>query len=247
MKGSDIDISLIIPLYNESESVSDLVKELNWKLSKTSFKIEYVFIDDGSTDDTLNILKASSEILENYKICEHSENQGQGFAIHTGIQNSSGRNLCFIDGDLQFDPSDIVRLYSYMKVDHVEFICGWRENRRDSFVFNNLPSKLGNMLISATFNTDLKDIGCALKIVRREYVLKLKPFKNYHRYLSIFFVKMGLSFMEVSVNHRPRRFGVTKYSWTKFIGVIQEVLWIKYRYLKTLKPLEKSIKLIKKT
>ena len=219
----------MIPLFNERENINPLVEEIIFSLQSFAKDYEIVLVDDGSDDQTEDALK---DIYTQYpliiKAVAHNKNRGQGLAIRTGIENSQGNYIAILDGDRQFDPKDILVFYRKIIEGGYDLVCGKRKIRKDSKLFNIIPSKIGNTLINRIFRCNLSDIGCALKIGYRDQMLQIPPFKNYHRYLSIFLILKGIKFCEIDITHRKRLAGKTKYSWYKFIKVIFEILWIKF-------------------
>ena len=224
-----MELSIVIPLFNEEENIPPLVEEIIFSLQSFTKDYEIVLVNDGSNDQTEDVLQ---DIYSQYpliiKAITHNKNRGQGLAIRTGIENSLGNYIAILDGDGQFDPKDILVLYGKIIESEYDLVCGKRKIRKDSKLFNIIPSKIGNSLISRILKYDLSDIGCALKIGHRDQMLQVSPFKNYHRYLSIFLIKNGMNFCEIDITHRKRLAGRTKYGWYKFIKVIWEVLWIKF-------------------
>ncbi|MCY4643453.1 MAG: glycosyltransferase family 2 protein, partial [Bacteriovoracales bacterium] len=165
------DLSIVVPLFNEEGNVLQMVQEVTTALNSTSYQYEIVLVNDGSTDNTLPEAEKTAKKFGTVKVISLSNNLGQGLAIHKGLESSQGQYVCFLDGDGQFDPSDILTLFERLTKDGLDFICGLRQNRKDSFFFNHLPSRAGNAFIRWMFKTNFKDVGCALKIAPRKQLL----------------------------------------------------------------------------
>ena len=227
------DLSIVIPLFNEEGNIFKVTQEIIKSLEPISCRYEIVLIDDGSADKTLWEAKRVAERYTAIKVISLSNNLGQGFAIRKGLESSGGQYICFLDGDRQFDPCDILRLFKKFNEYNLDFICGRRQDRKDSLFFNHLPSRVGNAFIRWIFKTTFQDIGCALKIGRRSHLLAILPFENYHRYINILLVILNpnIKYQEIKVSHLPRITGKTKYGPFKFFKVFFEVLWIKFFYL----------------
>ena len=196
-------VSVIVPLYNEEENVPILQAELRAALRGVDH--EFIFVDDGSADRTVERIEAAP----NLRVIRFEKNAGQSAAIYAGLQAARGAILVLIDGDLQNDPADIPKL-----VDEVsrgaDLVCGYRAQRRDTRV-KRLTSRIANAIRSRYTKDGVRDTGCTLKAMRRECVGALVPFKGMHRFIPALIKDAGHRLVEIPVNHRPRRFGQTKY------------------------------------
>lgn len=196
-------VSVIVPVYNEEENVSILQAELRAALR--GFDHELIFVDDGSADQTV----ARIEPASNVRLLRFEKNAGQSAAMYAGLQAARGTILVLIDGDLQNDPADIPKL-----VDEIsrgaDLVCGYRALRRDTRV-KRLTSRIANAVRSRYTKDGVRDTGCSLKAMRRECVSALIPFKGMHRFIPALIKDAGYRLVEIPVNHRPRRFGQTKY------------------------------------
>jgi len=196
-------VSVIVPLYNEEENVPILQAELRAALRGVDH--EFIFVDDGSADRTVERIEAAP----NLRMIRFEKNAGQSAAIYAGLQAARGAILVLIDGDLQNDPADIPKL-----VDEVsrgaDLVCGYRAQRRDTRV-KRLTSRIANAVRSRYTKDGVRDTGCTLKAMRRECVGALVPFKGMHRFIPALIKDAGYRLVEIPVNHRPRRFGQTKY------------------------------------
>lgn len=197
------DISVVIPLFNEEENLPILQKELFAALAGRSFEI--VFVDDGSKDGTL----ASIERGPAVRIVQFETNAGQSAAMHAGIQAARGAVIVLLDGDLQNDPADIPRLLA--EIDRgADLVCGYRAHRQDS-LSKKITSRVANFVRSRFTGDGVRDTGCTLKAMRKECASALVPFRGMHRFLPALIKGAGYKITEIPVNHRARRFGVSKY------------------------------------
>lgn len=196
-------VSVIIPLYNEEESVPILQAELRAALKGIDH--EFIFVDDGSADHTAEQIEAAP----NLRLIRFEKNAGQSAAIYAGLQAAHGEILVLIDGDLQNDPADIPRLVGEIARGS-DLVCGYRSQRRDTLV-KRLTSRIANAVRSRYTKDGVRDTGCTLKAMRRECVAVLFPFKGMHRFIPALIKDAGYRLVEIPVNHRPRRFGQTKY------------------------------------
>jgi len=197
------DISVVIPLYNEEENLPILQKELFHALKGRSF--ELVFVDDGSKDGTLSSIKRSPEV----RVVQFETNAGQSAAMFAGIQAARGAVIVLLDGDLQNDPADIPRLLAEIERG-ADLVCGYRARRQDS-LSKKITSRVANFVRSRFTRDGVRDTGCTLKAMRKECAAALVPFRGMHRFLPALIKGAGFAITEIPVNHRPRRFGVSKY------------------------------------
>jgi dolichol-phosphate mannosyltransferase len=196
-------VSVIVPLYNEEENVPILQGELETALA--AFNHEIVFVDDGSTDETVRSIRRSPAV----RILQFKANSGQSAALYAGMHAARGSTVVLIDGDLQNDPADIPRL-----IDEVarggDLVCGYRVKRKDTVV-KRLTSRIANFIRSRFTKDGVRDTGCTLKAMKRECIATLVPFKGMHRFIPALVKGAGYRLVEVPVNHRPRKFGQSKY------------------------------------
>jgi glycosyltransferase involved in cell wall biosynthesis len=196
-------ISVIVPVYNEEENVPILQAELRAALRGIDH--EFIFVDDGSADRTVERIEAAP----NLRVIRFEKNAGQSAAMYAGLQAARGAILVLIDGDLQNDPADIPKLLSEIS-QGADLVCGYRAQRRDTRV-KRLTSRIANAVRSRYTRDGVRDTGCTLKAMRRECVSALVPFKGMHRFIPALIKDAGYRLVEIPVNHRPRRFGETKY------------------------------------
>jgi dolichol-phosphate mannosyltransferase len=196
-------ISVIVPVFNEEESVAILQRELTTALAGLDYEI--IFVDDGSRDETAARIQADERI----RLLRFETNAGQSAAIYAGLQAAQGEVAVLIDGDLQNDPADIPKLLA--EIDRgADLVCGYRAQRKDNWM-KRITSRIANFVRSRFTRDYVRDTGCTLKAMRRECITALIPFKGMHRFIPALIRGAGYSLVEVPVNHRPRRFGQSKY------------------------------------
>ena len=196
-------VSVIVPLFNEEQSVPVLQTELRAALKE--FDYEIIFVDDGSTDRTTDRI----ETAPNIRLIRFEKNSGQSAAIYAGFTAARGATVVIIDGDLQNDPADIPKLLAEI-ASGADLVCGYRVKRRDTLV-KRATSRIANAVRSRYTKDGVRDTGCTLKAMRCECVSTLLPFKGMHRFIPALVKAAGYRLVEVPVNHRPRRFGQSKY------------------------------------
>jgi dolichol-phosphate mannosyltransferase len=196
-------VSVIVPLFNEEENISILQSELRAALDGLDYEI--VFVDDGSLDCTVERI----ETAPNVRLIRFEKNTGQSAALYAGLQAARGANAVLMDGDLQNDPADIPRLLAEI-ARGADLVCGYRINRQDTLV-KRLTSWIANAVRSRFTKDGVRDTGCTLKAIRRECISALVPFKGMHRFIPALIKGAGYRLVEIPVNHRPRRFGQSKY------------------------------------
>ena len=200
---SSPEISVVVPLFNEEESISILQTELRTALSGLDYEI--LFVDDGSVDRTPERIEAAPNI----RLIRFEKNAGQSAAIYAGLVAARGATVVIIDGDLQNDPADIPRLLAEI-TNGADLVCGYRIKRQDTMM-KRLTSRIANTVRSRYTKDGVRDTGCTLKAMRRECVSALFPFKGMHRFIPALVKAAGYRLAEIPVNHRPRRFGQSKY------------------------------------
>ncbi len=199
------ELSVVVPVFNEEENINILQKELDSVLDGTNHEI--IFVDDGSTDATASRIEPSPRV----RVVQFEQNRGQSAALYAGAHEARGRIVVFIDGDLQNDPADIPRLVSEIGRG-ADLVCGYREKRKDT-VTKRLTSRIANFVRSRFAKDGVRDTGCTLKAMRRECVRTLVPFRGMHRFIPALVKGAGYRLVELPVNHRPRRFGQSKYGF----------------------------------
>jgi glycosyltransferase involved in cell wall biosynthesis len=196
-------LSVVVPLYNEEANLPILQQELRTALSGLDYEI--IFIDDGSVDHTAERIEPAA----NVRVIRFETNSGQSAAIFAGLTAARGGTIIIIDGDLQNDPGDIPKLLAEI-ARGADLVCGYRLKRQDTFV-KRATSRIANAVRSRYTKDGVRDTGCTLKAMRRECVSALFPFKGMHRFIPALVKAAGYQLVEIPVNHRPRRFGQSKY------------------------------------
>jgi len=221
-------VSVIIPVYNEAESLLTLQEALHKALDGRDFPWEVVYVDDGSLDQSLGILsEIAREDVDHVCVVQLRRNFGQTAAIAAGIDYAQGDILVLMDADMQNDPADIPMMLEKIKQGY-DVVSGWRINRQDPFMTRKLPSRIANGLISRVTGVHLHDYGCTLKAYRREVITGFRLYGEMHRFIPAFAGWVGASIIEVPVNHHPRRYGKTKYGLERTIKVILDLFTVKF-------------------
>src|SRR4051812_43205925 len=231
------EISVVIPMRNESLSVAELYRELTTVLEGFGRPYEIIAIDDGSTDDTFAQLAALQVRDARLRVIRFRRNFGQTAAFAAGFAHARGRLIVTSDGDLQNDPRDIPAMIDLLE-SRFDIVCGWRKDRKDAFVSRRLPSMLANALISAVTGVHLHDYGCSLKVFRAEIVKDMKLYGEMHRFLPAIASEQTSSIGEMAVNHRARKYGHSKYGIGRTVRVILDLLTVKFLLSYSTRPLQ---------
>lgn len=227
-----MEISIIVPFYNEEGNVAELYGELAEVLSGLGRSYEFVFVNDGSTDRTAEILDGVAASDPRVKVIHLVRNYGQTAATSAAIDHAAGEILVGLDGDRQNDPADIPAMLA--KLDEgCDVVSGWRRDRKDKTLSRKIPSKAANWLISHVSGVSLHDYGCSLKVYRREFIKDVRLYGEMHRFIPIYTQWMGGRVSEMVVNHRPRIAGKSKYSLKRVFKVVLDLLLVRFldRYL----------------
>jgi glycosyltransferase involved in cell wall biosynthesis len=221
-------ISIITPIYNESQSIPLLVDELKTIMSKSGFKYEIIAVNDGSKDDTENVLSDIAQKNKELKVINFNSNKGQSAALSAGIEKSTGDIIVTIDSDLENDPNDILNLINTMSKGY-DVVSGWRDGRWEGNYFSRkLPSKIANTLISKITKVKLNDYGCTLKAYSRRVIEDVHLYGEMHRFIPAYTAWNGGNVTEVKVSFRPRRFGKSNYGISRTFKVLLDLITIKY-------------------
>jgi glycosyltransferase involved in cell wall biosynthesis len=218
-----VDISVVIPVYNEAEALPELYRALAATLDPLPQSAEIIFADDGSSDNSAAALDDFAESDPRVRVLHLSRNYGQTAALMAAIQNSTGAVVIPMDGDGQNDPADIPRLLAKLDEGY-DVVSGWRVARRDDALTRRLPSLVANRLISALLRVPLHDYGCTLKAYRREVVEDVRLYGEMHRFIPIYAAWEGARVTELEVAHHPRRFGRSKYGISRIARVLLDLL-----------------------
>ena len=224
---SDIDLSIVIPIYNERESIGKLYDNLNEALSKMNLKYEVLLIDDGSIDGTFDELLKVHRKNKLFKIIRFRKNFGQTSAISAGFNYAEGAVVVTLDADLQNDPQDIPVLLSKLNEGY-DIVSGWRKNRKDKAVTRRFPSIVANKIISRLTGVHLHDYGCTLKAYRKEVIKNINLYGEMHRYIPAIASWMGVKVTEIPVRHYSRKYGKSKYGVSRTIKVILDIITVKF-------------------
>ncbi|WP_028580358.1 glycosyltransferase family 2 protein [Desulfogranum japonicum] len=231
-----MDISIIVPIYNEEESIPHLYKEVTDVLQNVNRTYELLFVDDGSKDSSMEILQKIQQEDEHVVVVSFRRNFGQTAAMSAGFDHARGDICITMDGDLQNDPRDIPALIAKVEEGY-DVVTGWRHDRKDPFISRKLPSMLANRLISWITGVQLNDYGCTLKAFRKEVTQNIKLYGEMHRFIPAIASGMGISFTEIKVNHRARQYGTSKYGISRTIRVVLDLITVKFLLSYATKPL----------
>ncbi len=236
-KKNRIDLSIVIPVYNEKESVEHLYRDLNGALSKLKLRYEVILIDDGSTDGTYDELKKIHNKNSSYMIIRFRRNFGQTSAMSAGFDHSSGDIIITLDADLQNDPGDIPAILAKMDEGY-DIVSGWRKDRKDKAVSRRFPSIVANKIISKLTGVNLHDYGCTLKAYRKEVIDNIDLYGEMHRYIPAIASRIGVKVTEIPVMHHSRKFGKSKYGISRTIRVILDIITIKFLLSYSQRPIQ---------
>jgi glycosyltransferase involved in cell wall biosynthesis len=223
-----MDLSLVIPVYNEEQNIPLLFEAIHDTLKKMENSWEVIFVDDGSNDGSLRALEAlAGENPEHVRVVVLSRNFGQTAAIAAGIDNSEGNIIVLLDADMQNDPADIPMLLAKLDEGY-DLVSGWRKHRMDNRFMRTIPSNIANGLISWVTGVRLHDYGCTLKAYRREALEGFRLYGEMHRFIPVFAHSIGAKITELPVRHHPRKFGVAKYGLERTLKVILDLFTVKF-------------------
>ena len=228
-------ISVIVPVYNEEESIPELYDELRAVIDREPWDAEIIMVDDGSADQSAAIIANLAEQDPRVRPVRFARNFGQTAAILAGIDHSEGDVIVPMDADLQNDPNDIPRLIALIDQGY-DVVSGWRKNRKDRLWTRKVPSMLANSLISRWTGVELHDYGCTLKAYRATALKGQQLYGEMHRFIPIYASARGGSICELEVNHRPRQFGTSKYGLGRTFKVLLDLLTVKFLSGYTTKP-----------
>ena len=217
-------LSVVVPLYNEEESIETLVARIAETIDQLAVSYEMILVDDGSTDRTWPILETLAGSYPNLRGIKFRKNFGQTSAMVAGFEHAKGEIIVTLDGDLQNDPSDIPKLLEKVNEGY-DIVSGWRVGRKDHFS-RVLPSKIANYMISASTGVRLHDYGCSLKAYRAACIKPLKAYGDMHRFFPALASMTGAQVTEIETTHHPRTFGVSKYGFNRIFKVFSDIFAI---------------------
>ena len=221
-----VDISIIVPVFDEEDNVLPLAREIARALDKEPRTFELVFVDDASRDKTWDRIQEARRLDPRVRGVRHARNSGQSAALWTGIESTTSGIVATLDGDLQNDPADLPRLFA--ELHSVDFVSGVRLNRQDNWL-RRVSSSIARRARKAVLGADFQDTGCALRAFKRTALDGVLPFHGWHRFLPILVEGGGATTKEVPVNHRPRVAGVSKYGvWERFGRGIFDLIGVRW-------------------
>jgi glycosyltransferase involved in cell wall biosynthesis len=229
-------VSIVVPLYNEEENIEPLYKALKSVMDNEGNPYELLFVDDGSTDRTLTILRQFSQQDRNTRLLSFRRNFGQTAAFAAGFDHAKGDVIVTMDGDLQNDPADIPKMLSL--IGEYDIVSGWRLKRKDSFLKRRLPSMIANWLISTVTGVKLHDYGCSLKAYKADVVKNIQLYGEMHRFIPAVANWYGVRIAEVETNHKPRFRGKSKYGLSRTLRVFLDLITVKFLQSFSTKPLQ---------
>ncbi|HEY3581313.1 MAG TPA: glycosyltransferase family 2 protein [Pyrinomonadaceae bacterium] len=230
------EVSVFLPVYNEEPNLRPLHAKLDAALKALGRSAEIVYVDDGSTDDSLKILREIAEMDPRVRVVALRRNYGQTAAMAAGIDAARGKVLIPMDADLQNDPADIERLLDTLDEGY-DVVSGWRKNRKDKMVTRKIPSMIANRLISWIGGVPLHDYGCSLKAYRRESLQDVRLYGEMHRFIPIYASWAGARVTEIPVEHHARTMGKSKYGLSRTLKVVFDLMTIKFMASYQTKPI----------
>lgn len=230
------EISVFLPVYNEEPNLRPLHAKLDEALKRLGRSAEIVYVDDGSTDGSLKILREISQLDPRVRVVALRRNYGQTAAMAAGIDAAKGDVLIPMDADLQNDPADITRLLKKLDEGY-DVVSGWRKNRKDKMITRKIPSMIANRLISWIGGVPLHDYGCSLKAYRRESLQDVRLYGEMHRFIPIYAAWAGARVTEIPVEHHARTMGKSKYGLSRTIKVVFDLMTIKFMASYQTKPI----------
>ncbi|MBT3320868.1 MAG: glycosyltransferase family 2 protein [Anaerolineae bacterium] len=230
-------LSLVIPVYNEEESLPHLFEAIHAALEDFPHTWEVLLVDDGSKDQSISVLKElAKKDPEHIRVVAFRRNFGQTAAMAAGIDHAKGEIIVLLDADLQNDPADIPMMLKKLDEGY-DVVSGWRKDRKDTYLTRTLPSNMANGLISRVTGVELHDYGCTLKAYRREVLTGFKLYGEMHRFIPVFAHSVGAKIVEIPVNHHPRRFGEAKYGLERILKVLLDLFTVKFLLSYSAKPI----------
>jgi glycosyltransferase involved in cell wall biosynthesis len=232
-----LDLSVVVPIFNEEENVSALHREVVAALDACEIEYELILVDDGSTDDSLRLLRKIAAGDMRVKVISFRRNFGQTAAMAAGFDVATGKVVVPMDGDLQNDPADIPKLLAKINEGY-DVVSGWRRDRKDAFLNRTLPSILANRFISGMTGIRLHDYGCTLKAYRREVLDGINLYGEMHRFVPALVSQFGAKVTELPVGHRPRLHGTSKYGISRTMRVILDLFTVKFLLNYSTRPIQ---------
>jgi len=223
------DISIVVPLYNEEESLPELVEWIERVCKENNFTHEVILVDDGSTDNSWNVVESLSRQYDTVRGIKFQRNYGKAAALNEGFKAAMGDVVITMDADLQDSPDEIPELYRMIAVENYDLVSGWKKKRYDNALTKNLPSKLYNGVNRAISGIKLHDMNCGLKSYKRKVVKSIEVYGEMHRFIPVLAKAAGFKRIgEKVVVHRARKYGVSKFGWERFINGFLDLLSIQF-------------------
>ncbi|REJ82251.1 MAG: glycosyltransferase [Acidobacteria bacterium] len=211
-----VEVSVVVPVLDEAQSVAELAQRIAAELQALDKSFEIVFVDDGSRDDTVEVVRTCHREDPRIRLVRFRRNFGKAAALSAGFEHSSGEIIITIDGDLQDDPAEIPRFLEALDGDQLDLVSGWKQRRRDP-LSKRLLSRIFNAVTSAIASVDLHDFNCGFKAYRREVLDQVSVYGELHRYIPVLAARRGFRVGELAVRHHPRRHGRSKYGWGRLL------------------------------
>ena len=227
MTEDQLELSVVIPIYNEQDNIEQLYRDLKQVLEGLAKSYEIVAVDDGSTDSSFEVLRELHRGDDLLKVVRLRRNFGQSAAFTAGFDRAVGEIIVSMDADLQFDPADISKLLDKISEGY-DIVSGWRSDRQETYLTRRLPSMAANWLISRITGVELHDYGCSLKAYRSEVIRNVRLYGELHRFIPALASSIGVHLAEVPVSHYPRRHGKSKYDLSRTLTVILDLLTVKF-------------------
>ena len=231
------EYSIVIPVLNEDESLPELLEQIHHAFTELGKRYEVIFIDDGSTDNTLPLLKNYRKDNSNFHIVSFRKNMGKAVALTLGFQKAKGEFVITMDADLQDDPANIKRLIDAQQVGNYDLVSGWRKNRKDSLLKIVNSKFFNNFVIPMLFGSNFHDMNSGLKLYKKELAKEIKIYGGMHRFIPILANELGFKVKEEPIQHNVRKFGHSKYKSTKIFTDIPDLITMYFLIKYTRKPL----------
>ncbi len=224
-----MQLSIVIPLYNEEESLPELTQWIERVMNENNFTYEIIFIDDGSTDNSWEVIKKLKEKNPNIRAYRFRRNYGKAAGLHVGFQKAKGDVIITMDADLQDNPEEIPELYRMITEEGYDLVSCWKKKRYDPWISKNLPSKIFNFTARVVSGIKLHDFNCGLKAYKRKVAKSIEVYGDMHRYIPILVKNAGFKKIgEKVVRHQPRKYGKSKYGPSRFIHGFLDMLTIQF-------------------
>ncbi|HEV3074138.1 MAG TPA: glycosyltransferase family 2 protein [Thermoanaerobaculia bacterium] len=233
---AEVDISVLVPVLDEAETVEELGARVAAVLDSLGARFEILFVDDGSRDGTAERVRAAHGRDPRIKLLRLRRNFGKAAALSAGVEHSSGRIVITMDGDLQDDPEEIPRLLGMLETDGLDLVSGWKRERHDPAA-KRIPSRLFNWVTRRLAGVDLHDFNCGFKVYRREVLDQIAVYGELHRYIPVLASRRGFAVGEAPVTHHARRHGVSKYGWDRFYKGLLDLITVLFITRYTRRPL----------